>query len=97
MFISKLGLCDKRFCHIFVEPTALLYPSVKKFLISGVPGVPNFPGQANLPGGLKAKTRHQPKYRLPVLNWSALRPNQVAGTIFNELDDDSVLNEVRML
>ncbi|CAK8671798.1 unnamed protein product [Clavelina lepadiformis] len=57
-----------------------------------VPGVPNFPG--NLPGGLKAKQRHHTKYRLPVLNWSALKPNQVAGTIFNDLDDDSVLNEL---
>ena len=60
-------------------------------------GIPNLPGQSKLPGGLKAKQRHQPKYRLPVLNWSALRPNQVAGTIFNELDDDSVLNEVLTL
>uniref|UniRef100_F7AXL0 Formin-like protein n=1 Tax=Ciona intestinalis TaxID=7719 RepID=F7AXL0_CIOIN len=59
-------------------------------------GMPSFPNQANLPGGLKAKQRHHPKYRLPVLNWSALRPNQVAGTIFNELDDDSVLNEINM-
>ena len=54
--------------------------------------MPNSPG--NLPGGLKAKQRHHTKYRLPVLNWSALKPNQVAGTIFNDLDDDSVLNEV---
>ncbi|CAK8671797.1 formin-like protein 2 isoform X2 [Clavelina lepadiformis] len=60
--------------------------------VGGVPGVPNFPG--NLPGGLKAKQRHHTKYRLPVLNWSALKPNQVAGTIFNDLDDDSVLNEL---
>jgi len=57
-------------------------------------GAPKFPNQGNLPGGLKAKQRHKPKYRLPVLNWSALRPNQVAGTIFNELDDEAVLGEV---
>nr|CAB3246530.1 formin-like protein 2 [Phallusia mammillata] len=60
------------------------------------PGVPNFPNQPHLPGGLKAKQRHHPKYRLPVLNWSALRPNQVSGTIFNELDDESVLGNIDM-
>ena len=30
----------------------------------------------------------QTKYKLPTLNWIALKPNQVRGTIFNELDDD---------
>ena len=59
--------------------------------------MPRLPNQAFLPGGLKAKQRHQPKYRLPALNWSVLRPNQIAGTIFNELDDDAVLNQVRWL
>lgn len=58
------------------------------------PGMPRLPNQAFLPGGLKAKHRHQPKYRLPALNWSVLRPNQIVGTIFNELDDDAVLNQV---
>ena len=57
--------------------------------------MPSFPNQAHLPRGLKQKQRHQTRYRLPALNWHALRPNQIAGTIFNELDDDSVLNEVR--
>ena len=59
--------------------------------------MPSFPGAAQLPGGLRAKPRHQTKYRLPVLNWKALKPNQVAGTVFNELDDDSILNEVQEL
>ena len=37
----------------------------------------------------------QPKFRLPVLNWTPLRPQQVKGTIFADLDDEklsSVIN-----
>ena len=50
-----------------------------------------------MPGGLKAKQRYQPKFRLPALNWSALKPHQIPGTVFNELDDDAVLNQVRII
>ena len=41
--------------------------------------------------GLKSKKPIQTKYRLPLLNWQALKPNQVTGTVFNELDDEQVL------
>jgi len=34
----------------------------------------------------------QPKYRLPVLNWVAMKPNQVKGTLFSELDDEKLYN-----
>ena len=30
------------------------------------------------------------------MNWQALKPTQVAGTIFNDLDDESVLAQVDM-
>uniref|UniRef100_A0A3Q3EWN2 FH2 domain-containing protein n=1 Tax=Labrus bergylta TaxID=56723 RepID=A0A3Q3EWN2_9LABR len=33
---------------------------------------------------------------MPLLNWQALKSNQVAGTIFNELDDEHVLEELNM-
>ena len=62
-----------------------------------IPLPPNLlggPGKG--PGGLKAKKRHQTKYRMPVLNWQALKPSQISGTIFNELDDDKVLSEIDM-
>jgi len=36
----------------------------------------------------------QTKYKLPTLNWIALKPNQVRGTIFNELDDDRLHNQI---
>ncbi|XP_042371002.1 formin-like protein 2, partial [Plectropomus leopardus] len=41
--------------------------------------------------GCKKKKPIQTKYRMPLLNWQALKSNQVAGTIFNELDDEHVL------
>lgn len=28
---------------------------------------------------------------MPLLNWQTLNPNQVTGTVFNELDDEQVL------
>uniref|UniRef100_A0A671Y531 Formin like 1 n=1 Tax=Sparus aurata TaxID=8175 RepID=A0A671Y531_SPAAU len=46
--------------------------------------------------GLKSKKPIQTKYRLPLLNWQALKPNQVTGTVFNELDDEQVLGELNM-
>uniref|UniRef100_A0A672L013 Formin like 1 n=1 Tax=Sinocyclocheilus grahami TaxID=75366 RepID=A0A672L013_SINGR len=36
------------------------------------------------------------KYRMPLLNWQALMEEQVAGTVFTELDDESVLGELNM-
>ena len=32
----------------------------------------------------------KPKYRLPVLNWVSMKPNQVKGTIFADLDDEKL-------
>uniref|UniRef100_A0A672ZPA4 Formin like 1 n=1 Tax=Sphaeramia orbicularis TaxID=375764 RepID=A0A672ZPA4_9TELE len=34
---------------------------------------------------------------MPLFNWQALKSNQVAGTIFNELDDEHVLEELNMV
>lgn len=41
--------------------------------------------------GNRNKKPIQTKYRMPSLNWQALKPNQVSGTVFNELDDEHVL------
>ncbi|XP_031700073.1 formin-like protein 1 isoform X3 [Anarrhichthys ocellatus] len=46
--------------------------------------------------GCKKKKPIQTKYRMPLLNWQALKSNQVAGTVFNELDDENVLEELNM-
>ncbi|XP_035998473.1 formin-like protein 1 [Fundulus heteroclitus] len=44
----------------------------------------------------KQKQPIQTKYRLPLLNWDALKSDQVEGTIFSELDDQRVLQELDM-
>lgn len=33
---------------------------------------------------------------MPVFNWVALKPNQINGTVFNEIDDERIL-EVELL
>lgn len=43
-------------------------------------------------GAMTIKRKVQTKYKLPTINWIALKPNQVRGTIFNELDDDKLYN-----
>ncbi|KAM8723030.1 formin-like protein 1 [Acanthopagrus schlegelii] len=57
-------------------------------------GPPPPPGAPST--GLKSKKPIQTKFRLPLLNWQALKPNQVTGTVFNELDDEQVLGELNM-
>uniref|UniRef100_A0A7N8WWV5 Formin-like 1a n=1 Tax=Mastacembelus armatus TaxID=205130 RepID=A0A7N8WWV5_9TELE len=48
------------------------------------------------PPGLKSKKTIQTKFRMPLLNWQPLKPNQVTGTVFHELDDEQVLGELNM-
>nr|XP_046272579.1 formin-like protein 1 [Scatophagus argus] len=59
-------------------------------------GPPPPPGAPNTQSGLKSKKPIQTKFRMPLLNWQALKPNQVSGTIFSELDDEQVLGELNM-
>uniref|UniRef100_A0A3P9D0U5 Formin-like 3 n=1 Tax=Maylandia zebra TaxID=106582 RepID=A0A3P9D0U5_9CICH len=33
---------------------------------------------------------------MPVFNWTALKPNQINGTVFNEIDDERVLEELEL-
>lgn len=40
---------------------------------------------------VKIKKPIQTKFRMPVLNWVALKPSQINGTIFNDIDDESIL------
>lgn len=32
----------------------------------------------------------QPKYRLPILNWVAMKPMEAKGTMFSEIDDEKL-------
>lgn len=61
---------------------------------SFIPPPPIF-GQTPLFNGVMTiKRKVQTKYKLPTLNWVALKPNQVRGTIFNELDDENVFKTI---
>uniref|UniRef100_A0A3Q2ZJ46 Formin like 1 n=1 Tax=Hippocampus comes TaxID=109280 RepID=A0A3Q2ZJ46_HIPCM len=59
------------------------------------PGVslPPPPGAPSILSGMKSKKTIQTKFRMPLLNWQPLKPNQVTGTVFHELDDEQVLEQ----
>jgi hypothetical protein len=40
------------------------------------------------PGSMTIKKKIATKYKLPNLNWTSLKPGQVRGTVFTELDDE---------
>lgn len=62
------------------------YSAVREFIVS-------FP-LVSL--AVKIKKPIKTKFRMPVFNWVALKPNQINGTVFNEIDDERIL-EVRVL
>ena len=40
---------------------------------------------------MPSKRKIQTKYKLPTLNWQALKPGQVKGTVFAEIDDENII------
>ncbi|XP_052398069.1 formin-like protein 1 [Carassius gibelio] len=65
--------------------------------MSPAPPSSSLPGRkATVKTGVKSKKPIKTKYRMPLLNWQALMEEQVAGTVFTELDDESVLGELNM-
>ncbi|XP_051496467.1 LOW QUALITY PROTEIN: formin-like protein 1 [Apus apus] len=59
-----------------------------------LPAGPSAPPTTN--GSVKVKKPIQTKFRMPVFNWVALKPNQIDGTVFTELNDEKVLQELDM-
>ncbi|XP_069642872.1 formin-like protein 1 isoform X3 [Haliaeetus albicilla] len=55
------------------------------------PGAPPTAGSS-----VKVKKPIQTKFRMPVFNWVALKPSQIDGTVFTELNDEKVLQELDM-
>uniref|UniRef100_A0A915KV00 Formin-like protein n=1 Tax=Romanomermis culicivorax TaxID=13658 RepID=A0A915KV00_ROMCU len=53
---------------------------------------PDLPNTADF-GAVTIKRRIPTKYKLPQLNWTALKPNQLKGTVFSELDDDRIIED----
>lgn len=61
----------------------------------GPPGPPPLPGMAEPPiPSMTIKRKIVTKFRLPNLNWIALKPQQVKGTVFCELDDEKLMNVI---
>ncbi|XP_066192938.1 formin-like protein 1 isoform X1 [Sylvia atricapilla] len=58
------------------------------------PAAPGAPPTAS--GSVKVKKPIQTKFRMPVFNWVALKPSQIDGTVFTELNDEKVLQELDM-
>ncbi|KAH0512129.1 Formin-like protein 3 [Microtus ochrogaster] len=90
---------------IEILPGAVATPSGDNTPTPGVPadspspgGPPDtFGGQdPEIGPGVKAKKPIQTKFRMPLLNWVALKPNQITGTVFTELNDEKVLQELDM-
>ena len=40
------------------------------------------------------KRKIETKYKLPLLNWVTIPATQIAGTVFHQLDDESVLRQL---
>ncbi|XP_023573714.1 formin-like protein 1 isoform X1 [Octodon degus] len=61
-------------------------------------GPPDAPGGRGSETSLGFKTKKpiQTKFRMPLLNWVALKPSQITGTVFTELNDEKVLQELDM-
>ncbi|XP_068458107.1 formin-like protein 2 isoform X1 [Clinocottus analis] len=45
---------------------------------------------------VKIKKPIQTKFRMPVLNWVALKPSQINGTVFNDIDDEAILQDLNV-
>ncbi|XP_030372187.1 formin-like protein isoform X5 [Scaptodrosophila lebanonensis] len=70
-------------------------PNAPAMLSSFQPPPPPVAGFMPAPDGAMTIKRKVPtKYKLPTLNWIALKPNQVRGTIFNELDDEKIFKQI---
>lgn len=52
--------------------------------------------RSHFPAAIRIKKPIKTKFRLPVFNWTALKPNQINGTVFNEIDDERVLEVSRI-
>ncbi|XP_025068187.1 formin-like protein 3, partial [Alligator sinensis] len=81
-------------------------PPESRVLISCLCSAGKCPPAPPLPGALpsialtvglsaiRIKKPIKTKFRLPVFNWTALKPNQISGTVFSELDDERVLEDL---
>uniref|UniRef100_A0AAY3ZTL2 Uncharacterized protein n=1 Tax=Denticeps clupeoides TaxID=299321 RepID=A0AAY3ZTL2_9TELE len=80
-------MCERR--HFFgLEPLTVD--------IFKLPPPPPPLGGSVSPSAARCRKPIQTKYRMPLFNWQALKAEQVAGTVFTELDDEHILRELNM-
>ncbi|KAB1279033.1 Formin-like protein 2 [Camelus dromedarius] len=61
------------------------------------PPPPPLPPSSDAPeAAVKIKKPIKTKFRMPVFNWVALKPNQINGTVFNEIDDERILEDLNV-
>uniref|UniRef100_A0ABI7XT81 Formin like 2 n=1 Tax=Felis catus TaxID=9685 RepID=A0ABI7XT81_FELCA len=61
------------------------------------PPPPPLPPSSDTPeAAVKIKKPIKTKFRMPVFNWVALKPNQINGTVFNEIDDERILEDLNV-
>ncbi|XP_018334507.1 formin-like protein CG32138 [Agrilus planipennis] len=97
---NSLQTCNNKFPSVseltsapIPPPPPCPPPAPVKLLSAPLP--PPLAGLMQAPdGAMTIKRKVQTKYKLPTVNWIALKPNQVRGTIFNELDDDRLFNYI---
>ncbi|ERE70297.1 formin-like protein 2 [Cricetulus griseus] len=70
-----------------------------------LPPPPPLPPSSDMPeavvfnsglAAVKIKKPIKTKFRMPVFNWVALKPNQINGTVFNEIDDERILEDLNV-
>uniref|UniRef100_A0A2K5ZV95 Formin like 2 n=1 Tax=Mandrillus leucophaeus TaxID=9568 RepID=A0A2K5ZV95_MANLE len=78
-------------------------PETAPPLAPPLPSAPPLPGTSSptvvFNSGLAAVKIKKPiktKFRMPVFNWVALKPNQINGTVFNEIDDERILEDLNV-
>ncbi|KAH0509805.1 Formin-like protein 3 [Microtus ochrogaster] len=64
---------------------------------ASLPPPPPLPPSSDMPeAAVKIKKPIKTKFRMPVFNWVALKPNQINGTVFNEIDDERILEDLNV-
>lgn len=79
--------------HLCIPPIPDLRPPVDPMCLCVRAYIkwPNRPNSSLSHVAVKIKKPIKTKFRMPVFNWVALKPNQINGTVFNEIDDERIL------
>lgn len=84
--------CVSSFSNSKLSSSTILLPPLPPPININAPPPP--PPMSTLQNNLKIKRQRQPTCKLPFLNWIPLKPNLVRGTIFAELDDEKMMNQI---